>query len=288
MVDDLVLRLQSSLTGRDLRLLGWLFDHGVLTTEQITDALFGSERFCQRRLLTLTRLGALTRFRPQRPDGGSYPYHYLLDQTGVEIIAAQRGLPAPRRDQARTRRRHLTGRANLAHLLGANEFFTQLAGYERTHPGSRLERWWPASRFHDRSAFFEHGGDPRVMLMDTPRPDGHGIWVQDGITVPFYLEHDTGSEAIDVLFDKIARYEALAAVTGRRWSLLLWLPTARRELHLHQRLASERMPRAAMATAARDHTTGLGYRPAHAVWWPHRRPGTRLTLPDLHTFVANP
>jgi hypothetical protein len=36
-----LLRAQSSLTGRDLRLLGWLYDHGVLTTDQINTALYG-------------------------------------------------------------------------------------------------------------------------------------------------------------------------------------------------------------------------------------------------------
>jgi integrase len=74
---DPVLAAQSSLTDRDLRLLGWLYDHGVLTTPQITKALFGSATFAQRRLLRLQSLRMVDRFRPQRPDGGSFPYHYL-------------------------------------------------------------------------------------------------------------------------------------------------------------------------------------------------------------------
>lgn len=35
-----LLRLQASITARDDRLLGWLYDHGTLTTDQIAKALF--------------------------------------------------------------------------------------------------------------------------------------------------------------------------------------------------------------------------------------------------------
>src|SRR5690349_9687079 len=88
---DHVLRVQSALTDRDHVLLGWLADHGVLTTAQIAHALFPSLDFAQERLRKLTTLGVLARFRPQRPDGGSYPYHYVLDQLGVDVVSAQRG-----------------------------------------------------------------------------------------------------------------------------------------------------------------------------------------------------
>src|SRR5690606_26151555 len=79
----------------------------------------------------------------------------------------------PRRDHARRRRHHLTPRANLTHLLGVNRFFTDLAGHARTHPGSELSRWWPASRFHHASGFLHDGDDPTLILASTPRPDGH-------------------------------------------------------------------------------------------------------------------
>lgn len=72
---DPLLAVQASLTSRDHVLIGWLYDHGVLTTEQIAHALFPSLDFTQRRLLKLVRLGVIDRFRPQKPDGGSYPYH---------------------------------------------------------------------------------------------------------------------------------------------------------------------------------------------------------------------
>ncbi len=52
---DPVLRVQESLTIRDRILLGWLYDHGVLTTDQIAHALFPSLDYAQTRLRRLTR-----------------------------------------------------------------------------------------------------------------------------------------------------------------------------------------------------------------------------------------
>ncbi|MFR9777723.1 replication-relaxation family protein [Micromonospora sp. MS34] len=283
---DAVLRVQSALTDRDHILLGWLADHGLLTTPQIAHALFPSVDFAQERLRKLTTLGVLARFRPQRPDGGSYPYHYLLDQLGVDVVAAQRGDDLPRRDAARKRRWHLTNRANLPHLLGTNQFFIELAGYARTHPEAHLIRWWPASRMQRLGAFAEpddpvqvHAYIPRV------RPDGHGIWAEHHQQVPFFLEYDTGTERpLSILTDKITAYERLAAVTRRVWPVLFWLHSAARERHLHQRLSDAGI-RTPAATAVRDDAARNGKSPAEAVWWLHRRPGGLLRLADLADTV---
>jgi Replication-relaxation len=176
---DAVLRVQSHLTDRDHILLGWLADHGVLTSFQIAHALFPSIDFAQDRLRKLTNVGVLARFRPQKPDGGSYPYHYVLDQLGVEVVAAQRGHDLPRKDQARLRRWHLTNRANLPHLLGVNQCFIDLAGYARTHPGASLDRWWhhrPRRRRTDRPLPGRAGlvaPQPRRRLAPAGRPRRH-------------------------------------------------------------------------------------------------------------------
>lgn len=221
------MRVQAALTERDLRLLGWLYDHGVLTTDQIAAALFPSLGFCQRRLLKLMNLGVLTRFRPQRWEGGSHPYHYVLDQLGTDVVAAQRGDEPPRRDQARRRRQHLTSRANLPHLLATNQFFVGLAAYERTHPGSHLVRWLPSAELD--GGFFTHAvGNPNVFYR-SPRPDGHGIWSEGERSVPFLLEMDLATESLTVLKDKIERYSRLTEHSKWRWPVLFWLPTARRE-----------------------------------------------------------
>jgi Replication-relaxation len=283
-----VLRVQSHLTHRDHILLGWLYDHGVLTSFQIAHALFPSRDFAQERLRKLTNLKVLARFRPQKPDGGSYPYHYVLDQLGTDVVAAQRGEPLPRRDQARLRRWHLTNRANLPHLLGTNQFFTDLAGYARTHPDASLDRWWPPARCQQPGAFREPRDNNLTVLAYHPavRPDGHGIWTEHGGTVPFFTEFDNNSMPLGRLVDKIDGYVALARVYQRVWPVLFSLHSAARERHLHQELADAGI-RYPVATTARDKATQAARSPAEAVWWLHRHDGGLLQLIDLADTVVD-
>jgi hypothetical protein len=282
-MDERFLRVQSRLTDRDHVLLGWLADHGVLTSFQIAHALYGSLDFAQRRLRKLCEADLLGRFRPFRAEGGTYPYHYVLGQLGAEVVAAHRGDELPRKDQARKRRWYLTNRANLPHLLGVNQFFTDLAGYARTHPGASLDRWWPASRFTTMGGFLE-AGDPPTLYAHTPkiRPDGHGVFTDHDQSVAFFLEHDTGTEPLPVLVAKIDGYEKLARLTDRAYPVLFWLHSTVREHHLHQRLtdAGIRYP---IGTAARDTVTPARLSPADAVWRLHRRSGTPLRLTHLNT-----
>jgi hypothetical protein len=221
--------------------VGWLADHGLLTSFQIAAALFPSLDFTQRRLRRLVDIGVLARFRPLKSDGGSYPYHYLLDQLGTDIVA-QRGEDIPRRDHARRRRWHLTQRANLPHLLATNQFFIDLAAHARAHPGTSLDRWWPASRCQQTGAFADPNADGRTFdpavlaYHPTVRPDGHGVWSDHDVTVPFFVEIDLSTEPLNRLTDKISRYTDLARVTGHAWPVLFTLESASREQHLHQRL----------------------------------------------------
>ena len=252
MVSEPLLRVQYRLTDRDLRLLGWLADHGVLTTPQIAHALYPSLDFAQRRLLKLLQTGVVDRFRPQRPDGGSHPYHYLLAQLGVEVFAAQRAEEElPRKDRARKTRWWLTNRANLPHRLAVNGFFTDLAGYARTHPDTGLERWWPSSRCQQPGAFA--GLAPGMTRYDiwgaTIAADGHGVWTQQAtgqatggrvVRVPFFAEIDLGTEDLGRLAGKVAAYQRFTESTGWVWPVLFWLPSTLRERHLHTKLAEHR------------------------------------------------
>jgi hypothetical protein len=283
------MRVQARLTNRDHTLLGWLADHGVLTTAQIAHALYPSLDFAQRRLRKLCQVGLLDRFRPFRADGGTYPYHYVLGQLGTDVVAAQRGDDLPRRDQARRRRWHLTNRANLPHLLGVNGFFTDLAGHARTHPDTSLDRWWPAVRCQQTGAFAISGDPASYLYKPRVRPDGHGIWTDHGATVAFFLEYDTGTEPLTTLIDKIAGHEQWARAILTVHPVLFWLHATAREHHFHNRLtqAGIRYP---VATATRDHTipmTDIASDPAEEVWWLHRRPGTRLSLAELPDAIAD-
>ncbi|MFI6265307.1 replication-relaxation family protein [Micromonospora sp. NPDC051006] len=281
---DPLLRLQASITARDDRLLGWLYDHGVLTTEQIAAALFPSRDFAQRRLRRLTTLRATDRFRPNKPDGGSYPYHYVLDQLGYEHVHAQRGLGPPRRDQARRRKQSLTSRADLPHLLGGNQVFIDLAAYARAHRDAALDCWQPASAFHSPGVFYRDGDNPQMMARGPtglPRPDGAGVWTEHGRSVPFFLEYDTGRERLDVLTEKVAKYERLYAMTTWGWPALFHLPSARREANLHHRLAAL-APTAIIATTTAELRAALDASPAGRVWqlW-GLGTGGRIRLVDL-------
>jgi hypothetical protein len=265
-VDDPVLRVQSQLTARDRILLGWLYDHGVLTTFQVANALFPSLDFCQRRLRTLYRLRLIARFRPQRADGGSYPYHWVIDQLGAEVVAAARDERPPRRDHARLERRRWTSTRTLAHRLGVNQFFTDLAGHARTHPGARLRQWLPEAACQ-RAGTFTHPDDPALIRAYQPRvrPDGYGLWADVGRQIPFFLEYDTGAEQLSTLATKLAGYHDLFTTIGQAWPVLFWLHSAVRERNLRIRLAD--LPAAVpVATGARDHVTSLGSSPAGSVW----------------------
>lgn len=263
-------------------LLGWLADHGLLTSAQIAAALYPSVNFAQRRLRKLLALRVVDRFRPQRADGGSYPYHYVLAQLGTEVIAAQRGEDLPRKDQARRRRWHLTNRANLPHLLGTNQFFIDLASYARTHNEASLDRWWPAARCQGSGAFAEPEDSVQVRAYTARvRPDGHGIWTEGDRTVPFFLEYDTGTEPLWKLIDKVDGYLDLARVTGRLWPVLFSLHSPARAVNLQRRL-TERPTAVPIATTAR--TSDL-WSPAEAVWWLHRHEGALLALTELSNAV---
>lgn len=282
-----ILRIQSHLTDRDHVLLGWLADHGVLTSSQIAHALFPSLDFAQERLRKLTGLKVLARFRPLKPDGGSNPYHYLLDQLGTDVVAAQRGEPIPRRDQARLRRWHLTNRANLPHLLGINQFFIDLAGHARTHPEASLDRWWSASRCQQAGAFYQPGDDIAVMAYPPKvRPDGHGIWTEHGRSVFFFAEFDNTTMPLGRLVAKIDGYKSLAKMYGRVWPVLFSLNSAVRERHLHHELTAAGI-KYPVATTARDTAAQAGQSPAEAVWWLHRHTGGLLRLADLADTITD-
>ncbi|WP_432049451.1 replication-relaxation family protein [Verrucosispora sp. NA02020] len=284
-MSDQLLRVQSMLTLRDRVLLDWLADHGVLTTPQIAHGLFPSLDFAQRRLRRLRAVRVVGWFRPFKTDGGSHPYHYVLDQLGAEVVAAQRDQPPPRPSQTKTRRRRWTVARVLEHRLGVNQFFTDLAGHARTRAGHDLQRWWSESRCREPGAFA--GPDARVELLGYPapvRPDGHGVWRAGDLRVPFFLEHDTGTEPLTELVRKVAGYHRLVEYGGPQWPVLFWLHSAHRARHLHQRLAEETLG-VPVATASRDHATQAALSPAGPLWRLH---GHHSPIPLADLAVALP
>jgi hypothetical protein len=277
---DPVLALQARLTDRDNTLLGWLYDHQLLTTPQIAHALFPSLDFAQKRLLKLLHAELIDRFRPLRYGGGSYPWHYLLTYLGMEHVAAARGEERPRREAATARRRRLINSRLIDHLLGVNQFFVDLTGDARLH-GGELQTWLSAQQCTQPDAF-------GVLAISRIRPDGHGVWSEAGVRVPFYLEWDSGTEPLTVLVGKLDSYRRQIRDQLPRWPVLLSLHSATRERNLHHRLA-ESGSSTVVATISRDQLATHQLSPADQVWRVHGT-GTigRLRLAELADVADDP
>ncbi len=262
---DRVLAVLRQLTSRDRVLLELLYDHQVLTTDQISDALFPNLDTAQHRLVKLVALELLERFRPLREGGGSFPFRYTIGRLGAEFVAARRGEEPPRRDRLVAARRRLATSPTLEHTLDTNGFFVAPLAHARAHPDSGLLRWWSGERCSQWHALAT-GLRPQMVS------DGHGVWAEEQRAVGFYLEHDTGTESLTRLLDKLRRYELFAAEGGPGYPVLFWLHSSAREHRLHTLIAGERDLRVPVATAARDRLPAPSD-PADGIWMLHGNPG---------------
>lgn len=264
------------LTSRDAETLAILDSHRALTALQLARLLFPSYDRARHRLVELHRRGVLARFR-HRLATGTQPWRYTLGHVGSTIIAAtgQAVLPKPSKSTEKILR--LAHSPHTEHLLGVNDFFTTLAGHARRDGQCELRRWEPERVVADAC-----GG--------IVAPDAYGEWTdrQNGTTLSFFYEHDTGSEPISTLVDKIGKYRDLAR-TGIRRPVLIRLHSTTRETHLRdaiQRRWADGAP-IQVATVAADRLAPDGHdipptRPClpDAVWLPEGR-GDRHSLIDL-------
>ena len=238
--------LARRLTERDRRLCRLLWDHKVLTTYQVLDLCFPSRHAATHRLLLLVRLGVLDRFRPFRLTG-SAPFHYVLGETGAQVLAAERGVTVSELGYNRARTLALAHSEHLAHLVGVNGFFAALAGSARVQPDAALAAWWSERRCSQRWGHLVC-------------PDGFGRWTEAGRTAEFFFEYDTGSETIARVVRKLNGYTDLATGSGIWTPTLLWLPSPSREAEVRRAIGTPLVP---VATASGPLTD-----PAAAVWLP--------------------
>jgi hypothetical protein len=264
---DLLRTLPGRLTDRDRYIIRLLGEHTVLTSNQIGDIGFTNQRVAERRMQQLYRLRVVDRVRPiWRP--GTAPYHWLLDEAGAVVLAADRGIQV--RDLGWNRRRVLDSIMSgqrLAHLVGVNGFFTALI---RTARGSdsqqRLAKWWSERRC-------------AAQWRGVVEPDGFGVWIDGRARVPFLLEFDCGTERPGTrLAAKLPGYARLAAADATRWWLLFRFPGRQREENMRRALAGAAVPVATTSPAA-------GETPAGPVWLPLTWPSSarRVTLGALTT-----
>jgi hypothetical protein len=286
---QLAAALAARLTARDRWLLRMICEHRVLTTGQITDLAFGTTRAATARMTTLYQYRAVDRFRPLAPAGSS-PLHFILDEAGAMLIAAEDGITPGDLGWRRDRAVAIALSPRLAHDTGANGIFTALAAAARASAGqAELECWW---------------GERRCAAAwgESARPDGYGRWTarppgQPPAVTDFFLEYDTGTEPLPRLVAKLAGYAALAARTGITTPVLFCLPSPGREAALHARLAGPpppgipdaacagQIPGVPVATAAPGTSPGG---PAGAAWLPAGRPGPRVPLARLAPPAAAP
>ncbi len=229
----------------------------------------------------------LRRIRPH-PLGGSAPWHYVLGAVGAAMLGVEdrdehRWAPQARAD----RQLGLERSPRLSHMTGRNWFFAALARHAREH-GGELAEWLNEA---DTAARGEHAAvrsDDRARL---PRPDGAGTWAEDGQTVSFLLEYDTGTEHLPMLAGKLDGYAVLAA--GLAWHgepcpvLLFCFGSPRREQAARRALAATREAGGLrIATAALDPRLTS---PAGPVWLPLTGPaGGPVRLADLEQALPDP
>ena len=161
---ELAASLAARLTARDRWLLRMLHEHRVLTTTQITQLAFGTPRAATARLLALYQLRAIDRFRPLAP-AGSAPLHWVLDEAGAAVLAAEDGITVAEFGYRRDRALAIALSPQLAHTAGTNSVFCALAAQGRQAGDAALTCWWSERRCAG-------------VWGDLARPDGYGRWTQ--------------------------------------------------------------------------------------------------------------
>jgi hypothetical protein len=258
--------LAGRLTARDRAIVRLVHEHRVLTTPQLAGAFFHSQDRAEHRLRELSQARVLLRFRPHARHGeGSAPYHYVLGPLGAAVLAAEQSVEPRQLGYRPDKALKVAHSQRLAHLVGANGFFTALTAHGRQ---DRSQGAWLALWLSER-ACADHWGH-------VVRPDGFGRWHQHGRQVGFFLEYDRGTEPLDRLAAKLYGYGRLADATQIPTPVLFWLPTSGREANVRQALAGEaRWGTVRFLVATASPTFGLG--PAEATWlplgetWPRRR-----------------
>lgn len=222
--DDPLTIVTQHLTTRDRTVVSLLFEHRVMTTEQLAKLAFPNDDRARHRLLVLYRIGVLDRFKPLAAHGRG-PYHYVLGPVGIEMAAAEHGEDPKTLRRNRHNAQLLIRSKQLEHLLGVNGFFADLAAVKGT---DRLELidWWS-----ERRCTAHWGRDVR--------PDGYAMTEVNGVEAPFFLEYDRGTESIDRVVKKLDAYRSFGFGV-----VLFWFENPTRERNFVNRKGSTSIPHA--------------------------------------------
>lgn len=208
-------KVASVLQSRDRKICCDLYEHKVLTTQNISDLYFDSSRLAQRRLLKLHDLAVVQRFRPL-VEIGSAPFHFVLGELGILIVAAERGVEPKELKYSKHALSRLAYSQRLSHLIAVNTFFSRLAAACRENKAADLTDWWSENRTRSRWG--------RVVL-----PDAFGRIEGPSTSLSFFLEMDRGTEQPWRLEAKLDGYRDASLLSDAPEALLFCFPDVRRE-----------------------------------------------------------
>lgn len=272
--DAVLAALAARLTARDRWLIHLLWDHHVLTTPQIAQLAYPTQDRARHGMLRLARLDVVDSIRILLPPGhGSAPLHHVIGPAGARVLAAEQGIPFAELGYNRDRVQAWAHSPILDHLVGVNGVFTALHAATRQLQDARLAKWWPEQHC-------------ATIWRGYIRPDGFGRWCEGGARLDFFLEYDTGSETLAKVARKLRGYAELAAADGVTTPVLIWTPSATREVNLHRHLAGAPVP---VATASPHAISDPAQGPAGPIWRPVDQPPTapRQRLITLARYMCS-
>ena len=261
--------LAHRLTDRDRAVVAVVRRHRALTAHQLAELFFDSYTRASARLLLLTEMRVLARFRPHRATGTN-PFHYVLGPFGAAVAAAEKDEdPDAAARRWRGERVLALGRTQrLAHLMGVNAFFVALAAKARRCDDVELLDWLTEAE----CARWTEG---------IVRPDAFGHWREGGSSVEFFLEHDRGTETLARLVAKLDGYAAFEAERGASAWVLFAFASERREARARRALDRCSVP---VATAVLADPPA----PHEVLWLPIRPTGPRVRLAALAAVPKPP
>lgn len=253
--------LYQRLTERDLEIIDCLGAHQVLTTPMLADLFFPSEWTARDRILSLTRLGVLARFRPTNRSA----FRYTLGDWGHAIWAHRNAEKPPSKQWCAWQLQKLAVSRLRPHLEIANGIAARLHADARTTGTFKVVQWLSEN-------------EAAAACSGQLRPDaGWVIKWEAGVELRAWHEHDQGTETHTQLIAKLRRYMRYRPLDGgRSRTVLFTFPSAARERSFHTAARSEPLE-FPVATAV---TTQAAHRPA-GPHWQLVGSGKRLTLAEI-------
>jgi hypothetical protein len=243
-----IVGLGSRLTDRDRQIALDCYEHHALTTSQLQRLHFDGIRTARARLETLYQLRVLDHFRPTVPRGaGSAPHHWILDEAGAHVVAAQYGIERRELKWRRSTALAVAASPKLRHLIEINEFFAQLA-HEATESDGALSEWYGERSIHR-------------LFNGTVWPDGYGVLtLPDRPPLHFLLELDRATEPAPQLRQKALHYAKAiprSALARQRPVVVLVVPNHARATAANDAISDSGAP----ITAAVWSTTASAFSP---------------------------